>query len=233
MIIECPSCSSRFNIPDSALDAGPQRVRCSKCKYMWKVKPPQEEPAEDLLDAADMLAKIEQAQKVQEKKNKGSGLIDYIRRFKKLPKQVANMYAISYGIIVVCLVTVVSMWMMPDKWGMRGSDGFVLENLSVKQFKALGGDRFSNMPTYIIQGNIRNIGDTPKPMPVLRVRLEGEDGEEYYVRSHRDSEKVIAVGESMPFVSDKLKRPDEGATRFIVEIGGWMELALRGGNIQW
>jgi len=39
MIIPCPSCSARYNLPDIALGGKPRKVHCSKCGHMWVQKP--------------------------------------------------------------------------------------------------------------------------------------------------------------------------------------------------
>ncbi|MGM0559929.1 MAG: DUF3426 domain-containing protein [Pseudomonadota bacterium] len=42
MILTCPSCQSRFNVPDGSLGAGGRRVRCGDCRHVWHAMP---EPA--------------------------------------------------------------------------------------------------------------------------------------------------------------------------------------------
>lgn len=39
MIIPCPSCSARYNLPDVALGGKPRKVHCSKCGHMWVQTP--------------------------------------------------------------------------------------------------------------------------------------------------------------------------------------------------
>lgn len=35
MIIQCPSCSSKFLVPNNAIKAEGRKVKCSKCKHIW------------------------------------------------------------------------------------------------------------------------------------------------------------------------------------------------------
>lgn len=37
MILDCPSCATRFTVHDDAFAAGPRRVRCVKCQHVWLV----------------------------------------------------------------------------------------------------------------------------------------------------------------------------------------------------
>ena len=43
MVIQCSSCDTRFKIADDKLKAGGVKVRCSKCKEVFTVQPPEEE----------------------------------------------------------------------------------------------------------------------------------------------------------------------------------------------
>lgn len=41
MILVCPSCEAKFNVPDGAIPPEGRTVRCAKCKHSWKAFPNQ------------------------------------------------------------------------------------------------------------------------------------------------------------------------------------------------
>lgn len=209
MIIECPSCSARFRLPDTLGEIEGRRLRCSQCGHMWKVK----SQASPMPGTAPELAAAEVAALASAPHS--------------LPKRVKAIYASVYGAGLVCLGVLLSLWLVPSLWGHTPTDGLVLEKLSVEPMKNLGGERFAASPMYVLQGSIRNTADTPRAMPILRVRLKQADGAIEYKRSFQAGDKVLAAGESVSFMLEKLERPDPAGTHFIVDLGNRLELAVR------
>ena len=59
MIVTCPNCSTRYNLPDDKVPADGVKVKCSNCGHVFKVEPPAvvppavtlEEEVEDMLES--------------------------------------------------------------------------------------------------------------------------------------------------------------------------------------
>ncbi|MBW2689527.1 MAG: zinc-ribbon domain-containing protein [Deltaproteobacteria bacterium] len=50
MIVQCEACQTRFRLADEKVKPGGIKVRCSKCKEIFTVVPPEPEPAEETVD---------------------------------------------------------------------------------------------------------------------------------------------------------------------------------------
>lgn len=51
MIVQCPNCQSKYNLPDSKIPSGGANVRCTQCSHVFKVRPPVDEDLDALLNA--------------------------------------------------------------------------------------------------------------------------------------------------------------------------------------
>lgn len=50
MMLTCPSCGTRYLVPDAAIGPAGRKVRCASCKHSWFQDPPAEESRRDLVD---------------------------------------------------------------------------------------------------------------------------------------------------------------------------------------
>ncbi|MUM77418.1 DUF3426 domain-containing protein [Pseudodesulfovibrio sp. F-1] len=48
MIVTCPNCQTRYNLPDEKVPAKGAKVKCSKCTHVFKTPPPQAMPEDEV-----------------------------------------------------------------------------------------------------------------------------------------------------------------------------------------
>jgi predicted Zn finger-like uncharacterized protein len=48
MIVTCPNCQTRYNLPDAKVPAGGAKVKCSKCAHVFKTSSPPASPEEEV-----------------------------------------------------------------------------------------------------------------------------------------------------------------------------------------
>jgi predicted Zn finger-like uncharacterized protein len=48
MIVTCPNCQTRYNLPDDKIPAGGAKVKCSKCSHVFKAELPPTTPEEEV-----------------------------------------------------------------------------------------------------------------------------------------------------------------------------------------
>ncbi|WP_319470358.1 DUF3426 domain-containing protein [uncultured Pseudodesulfovibrio sp.] len=64
MIVTCPNCQTRYNLPDDKIPAGGAKVKCSKCAHVFKAEAPPASPedeVENLLEEESQAAPDTQA----------------------------------------------------------------------------------------------------------------------------------------------------------------------------
>ena len=59
MIITCEQCQARFRMADEKLKPGGTKVRCSKCRHVFTVMPP--EPAEEKVTVSGAVPEVRSA----------------------------------------------------------------------------------------------------------------------------------------------------------------------------
>lgn len=208
MIIECPSCAVKFNLPDTALHAGPRKMKCSKCAFVWTARPPKAE-------AAAPISKIAGATSLP--------AAPVRTQWTSLEYAVASIS----GIFAVFAIVLGMVSFMPQTLGFHPSTELGFSALAIQSEHAQGSDRFQATESFVIHGTIANNSTAPQHVPTLCIKALNKHGSAVYTRTLKGGDKIIPAGETYDFNVEGLKRPDPEITRFMVQMGGGLELMLR------
>ena len=80
MIISCPNCSKKFQVPDNAIPKAGRTVQCSSCSHEWMQYPVKEQKIVKLKNSAPIKSSppIKNTRKIQKK---GSGPAPYSKEY--------------------------------------------------------------------------------------------------------------------------------------------------------
>lgn len=218
MQIQCTQCSARYVVPDQAIGDKGRTVRCAGCHHSWFVAPPSglEKPLAGL-EAAMKEAPPPQAKPIP----KGSNL-----PVVKHPPVPAGIKASVFGFAAIAAALLLLV-LKPGMYGYPPSKGLALAE--VNMLSRLDDRSPENRrPIYEISGKILNTTEETLPVPVLRITLTDKEGTPLQYWDFSEAGRTLEGGKNIPFTTGPLDIKFTQPSRFIVELGNEMELAMRG-----
>ncbi len=171
MILNCPSCETRFAVPDRLIGPTGRRVKCAACKNIWH----QNLTPSDDEDFSDILAGIETIPEGVKPIPEGSNLPVTTNG---LPFSIFGTIAAT--IIMICLFfglsvpfkeKIVSLW-QPTA-AIYETAGFHMpvlgEGLNLERIKVVEAEGTS--PEVRLSGYVTNTESIPMPMPDIKMSL--------------------------------------------------------------
>lgn len=210
MILQCPECNARYLVPDTNFRSGGRNVRCAKCGNTWFAKAPEQNPVLGELDKLLDEINARPASGLA----KGANL-PALRGQATLQQKAATLAA---GLL---MLTVLAANFMPGWVGQPASKGLMLTDVGFA--KLTEGEKKS----YQVTGKISNITGRIIHAPTLRITLVDEEGASLQYWEYSQDGELIGPWNKLPFDTGPLDVQFQRGSRFVVEIGSPMELALR------
>jgi hypothetical protein len=234
MIVSCPSCYTRYNLP--SLASGPLHMTCRSCGHKWREvetidaidvteTPRRSLPALiDHDDAPDVeAARLSQLARDATEEH-------YLQQFKRRRK--LQQWAV-FGSFV--LAPFIAAALMPETV-------VAAAPISIKAYEALGYDIniyglevrglerehiiMDGQRILAVKGNIANIDSDLRKIPWLRFALTGPSGEELYSWTLDTSAKpLLRPGETTAFVT-RISAPPEAAEKLQIRFARADEIGL-------
>lgn len=212
MILQCSECKARYLVPDQAIGAKGRQVRCAKCGHSWFEAPPPAAKDPALEDLDKLLDEINARPKPIPK---GSNL-------PKIPFEPASIIQKGFtGFMLIAAIGLVLLIAAPGLLGLPSSKGLVLADVGIIRVAR------DQQTSYQINGKIANMSSVAKTVPTLRVTLVDTEGKSLQYWDFGGDATTIDPGKSIPFATGDLELRFSKGSRFVVEVGNPLELALR------
>ncbi len=248
MILSCPTCSARFNVAVSALEPNGRTVRCGRCGHAWFVGI-DGEPAPPPLPAlykprdADEIREDAAAARGGGRRRAAAAAEEPVPDLSALRKAASATRTDEPGrlrraalwalFLAVVAAIAGALWWSDDVIATVPRTRGVYEALRLTQPPVPGeGLRIYAMPQrivrdgikfVIIEGEVRNHADRPRPVPEMRGSLRDKDGRELQVWRIALPSTVLRPSEVAIFRSEILDTsPDaiEATVAFVGPAGG-------------
>lgn len=202
---------ARYLVPDHAIGAKGRKVKCAKCAHSWFCTAPEPEVDDSLKDLNALLSEINVRPPGVSKDSNLPALRGIASHRQKI-KAFAGFMVVAFFLAA---------YYMPSLIGQPPSKGLIINDMN---FVKLGGDESK---LYQITGKITNTTSKVLDVPLLRVTLVDDYGNSLQYWEFTDPAENIGPWNKLPFDTGALNVTFHTGTRFVVEIGSPMELALR------
>lgn len=212
MIVSCPTCSTRYTLSDASLGADGRKVRCAKCGHIWWQRPEMDVGFGG--DLGDAPTEIRPAR--PSKGAKAGKPVSGKPHFSRPDKTTLIGFAVlGFALVAVgaggflARDALVRAWpplaLLYDTVGLTVEPpgaGLHLQNVRSEQ-KTEGG-----ATVLIVEGQVVNGSDAPRPVPLLRATSLGGDHTPLQSWSFAASAEQLLPGEVATF---RHSQPDPGA----------------------
>lgn len=222
MILQCPSCTARFAVPDHLIPAEGRQVRCGRCSHQWHTPGP-----ETAADPTDFAALASQAQEEYPEVNPAQLPVPTPEPLPRKPFMLAAAAIAFCWLIAAYYAYYPTGIQMPGLkgiygvFGARSTEGLVFEDVSLQR------EQSETKTRYFITGSISNHSAEQRTVPVVRVVLLNAEGSTLWKREYAVNEP-LAAGEPYAFRIDNIETSFGNSVASIaLDLGHPLQLMMR------
>ena len=218
MILSCPSCQSRYVVPDSAIGPTGRKVRCAGCRFSWFQEPPPLELNPDFEPA--LAASAAPAPRMAQPQPEAPPAriealppepeAEPVRRPRRNPARLWTIAAVVAAALMTAAILAIQYWGLPQIGGVgipiQGSDALTIQNQNADRRLLESGNELLE-----VRGEIVNQTDEVQRVPQVRAVLKDPQGRVIYTWSIAPPVARLQPRGRVPFNSANVDVPRGGA----------------------